>query len=64
MADPVELKNAAARLRQWAKEIRLENMPAPYAGADEDIATLEKVGALLDEAADEILRFRDSPSKE
>ena len=63
MVDMSELRSTADNLRQWAKEIRRENRPAPFAGAGEDIAMLEKVGTLLDEAADEIIRFRDSPSK-
>ena len=58
MTDVVKLRNAANTLRQWAREIRHESVPAPYATADEDIGMLEKVAGLLDQAADEILRLR------
>ena len=47
MTDIVELRNAANTLRQWAKEIRLEAAPAPYANASEDIAALERIASLL-----------------
>jgi hypothetical protein len=40
-----------------------ENTPAPYAGAEEDIAMLENVSALLEKAADEIARLRAANSK-
>jgi hypothetical protein len=43
MVDVVELRNAAAILRQWASEIRRDSVPAPYATAGEDISLLEKV---------------------
>jgi hypothetical protein len=42
MVDIVELRNTARRLRQWAKEIRLDSLPAPYATSDEDAGVLEK----------------------
>jgi hypothetical protein len=42
MVDIVELRNIARRLRQWAKEIRLDSLPAPYATNDEDAGVLEK----------------------
>jgi hypothetical protein len=42
MTDVVELRNAANTLRQWAREIRHESVPAPYATADEDIGMVEK----------------------
>jgi hypothetical protein len=58
MTDIVELRNAANTLRQTAKEIRHDSVPAPYATADEDIGMLERVANLLDEAADEIPRLR------
>jgi hypothetical protein len=58
VTDIVELRNAANTLRQWAKEIRLEAAPAPYANASEDIAALERTASLLEEAADEIVRLR------
>jgi hypothetical protein len=64
MADIIELRNAAEKLRLWAKEVRSENMPAPYAGADEDMSTLERVATLLDEAANEIIRLRASTNNE
>jgi hypothetical protein len=64
MPDIVELRSAAERLRLWAREIRRENMPSPYAGADEDMRMLEKVATLLDEAADEINRLRASPNND
>lgn len=35
-------------------------MPAPYAGAEEDIAMLERIAALLDEAAAELIWLRPS----
>ena len=62
MADIVELRSAADRLRHWADEIRRENTPTPFVGADEDIRMLERVAALLDDAADEIVRLRGSPT--
>jgi hypothetical protein len=58
VTDIVELRNAANTLRQWAKEIRLEATPAPYANASEDIAALERTASLLEDAADEIVRLR------
>lgn len=58
MVDVYDLRNAAATLREWANEIRRENTPAPYAGANEDIAMLEKVADLLNDAATEILALR------
>ena len=64
MADIVELRNAAETLRLWAKEVRRENMPAPYTGADEDTSMLERIATLLDEAADEIIRLRPSPNND
>ena len=60
MADVVKLRNAAEKLRLWAQEVRRENMPAPYAGADEEMSMLERIATLLDEAADEIIRLRAS----
>jgi hypothetical protein len=58
MTDVVELRNAANTLRQWAKEIRHENVPALYATTDQDIGILGRVADLLEQAADEILRLR------
>jgi hypothetical protein len=58
MTDVVELRNAANTLRLWANEIRHENVPAPYTTADQDIGMLDRVADLLEQAADEILRFR------
>ena len=58
MSDIVELRNAANTLRQWAKDIRLDAVPAPYASASEDIAALERIAGLLEDAADEIVRLR------
>jgi molybdenum cofactor biosynthesis enzyme MoaA len=60
MADIIELRSAAERLRHWADEIRRENTPAPYVGADEDVRTLERIAGLLNEAAEEIHRLRAS----
>jgi len=57
MVDIVELRNAADRLRQWAKEIRLDAVPAPYSNANEDIAMLERIAGLLEDAAAEIVRL-------
>jgi len=57
MTDIIELRNAANTLRQWAKEIRLDAVPAPYSNANEDIAMLERVARLLEEAAGEIARL-------
>jgi hypothetical protein len=57
VTDTVELRNAANTLRQWAKEIRLDAVPAPYSSANEDIAKLERIAALLDGAAAEIARL-------
>jgi hypothetical protein len=37
MVDVVELRNADNTLQQWAKEIRHESVPAPYATADETL---------------------------
>jgi hypothetical protein len=58
-----KLRPAANKLRQLAFDIRRENTPAPYAGAEEDIAMLENVSALLEQAADEIARLRAANSK-
>jgi hypothetical protein len=63
MVDVVELRNAANTLRQWAREIRRDCVPAPYASASEDIAMLERVVSLLEEAANEVLRLRIPPPK-
>ena len=60
MADIVELRSAAEKLRHWADEIRRENVPIPFVGAEEDIRTLERVATLVDEAADEIIHHRTS----
>ena len=57
MVDIVELRNAADRLRQWAKEIRLDAVSAPYSNANEDIAMLERIAGLLEDAAAEIVRL-------
>ena len=64
MADIVELRSAADKLRRWADEIRRENTPTPFVGADDEIRMLERVAALLDEAANEIIRLRVSPNKD
>jgi hypothetical protein len=48
MIEVVELRNAASTLRQWAKEIRHESVPAPYATVDEDIGIRERVAGLLE----------------
>ena len=58
MTDIIELRNAANTLRQWAKEIRLDAVPAPYSNANEDIAMLERVARLLEEAATEIAHLK------
>ena len=58
MIDIVELRNAANTLRQWAKEIRLDAVPTPYSNANEDIAMLERVARLLEDAAGEIARLK------
>lgn len=58
-----ELRPTANKLRQLALEIRRENTPAPYTGADEDIAMLENVSSLLEKAAEEIARLRSAASK-
>jgi hypothetical protein len=60
MPDIVELRSAAEKLRHWAEEIRRENTPAPFVGADEEIRMLERTATLLDEAADEIIGHRAS----
>ena len=60
MVDIVELRSAADKLRHWADEIRRENTPTPFVGADDDIRMLERVATLLDDAADEIIRHRAS----
>jgi hypothetical protein len=57
MTGIVELRNAANTLRQWAKEIRLDALPAPYSSANEDIAVLERIAGLLEDAAAEIARL-------
>ena len=58
MVDIVELRNAADRLRQWAKEIRLDAVPTPYSNANDDIAMLERIAGLLEDAAAEIVRLK------
>ena len=63
MVNIVELRNTALVLRQWAKEILIDTVPAPYATSDADAAVLEKAAKLMEEAADEIDRARRPQSK-
>jgi hypothetical protein len=62
MVDNVELRNTARRLRQWAKEIRLDSLPAPYATSNEDADVLDKAATLMESAADDIEVARMSRS--
>jgi hypothetical protein len=62
MVDNVELRNTARRLRQWAKGIRLDSLPAPYATSNEDADVLDKAATLMETAADDIEFARMSRS--